>query len=65
METAPTSTITVAFMNIRGQTGLDEAKQVQIENFVKSYKKDILNCQEINIKEDTFKTAIILPPPII
>ena len=57
METAPTSTITVAFMNIRGQTGLDEAKQVQIENFVKSYKKDILNCQEINIKEDTFKNC--------
>ena len=28
--------ITVAYMNIRGQTGLDFAKQVQIEHFLKS-----------------------------
>ena len=34
--------INIAFMNIHGQTGLDESKQVQIENFIKSYKIDIL-----------------------
>ena len=28
------STITVAYMNIRGQTGLDESKEVQIEKLV-------------------------------
>ena len=49
-----TNIITVAYMNTRGQTGLDIAKQVQIENFLKVYKVDILNCQEVNIKEDTF-----------
>ena len=48
------STFTVAYRNIRGQTGLDESKQVQIEEFLKSYKVDILNCQEINVAEDTF-----------
>ena len=41
-------------MNIRGQTGLDISKQKQIENFINAYKIDILNCQEINILEDSF-----------
>ena len=29
-------------------------KQLQIENFIKDYKIDILNLQEVNIEEDTF-----------
>ena len=41
-------------MNIWGQTGLDLSKQVQIEHFLKFYKIDILNCQEINILKDSF-----------
>ena len=48
------NTITIAYMNIRGQTGLDISKQVQIEHFLKTFKIDILNCQEINITEDSF-----------
>ena len=52
-----TSTITIAYMNVRGQTGLDIAKQLQIENFLKSFKIDILNCQEINILEDSFSNC--------
>ena len=28
------TTLTLAYMNIRGQTGLDESKQVQIESFI-------------------------------
>ena len=48
------TTLTLAYMNIRGQTGLDVSKQLQIEHFLKSYKVDILNCQEINISEDSF-----------
>ena len=47
--------INIAFMNIHGQSSLDESKQVQIENFIKSYKIDILNCQEINMDENSFK----------
>ena len=39
-------------MNIRGQTGLDLPKQLQIEKFIQTYRIDILNCQEINILED-------------
>ena len=47
--------ITLAYINIRGQTGLDFAKQVQIEHFLKFYNVDILNCQEINITSETFE----------
>ena len=43
------NTINVAYLNIRGQTGLDITKQIQIEKFMKAFKIDILNCQEINI----------------
>ena len=57
MEMDNSNTITLAYMNIRGQTGLDEIKQVQIENFIKSYNIDILNCQEINISEDSFSNC--------
>ena len=49
--------ITLAYMNIRGQTGLDYAKQVQIEHFLKFYNVDILNCQEINIARDSFENC--------
>ena len=48
------NTLTLAYMNIRGQTGLDEAKQLQIESFLKSNRIDILNCQEINIEANSF-----------
>ena len=52
--TTENNTISIAYLNIRGQTGLDITKQVQIENFIKTYKIDILNCQEINTTEDSF-----------
>ena len=41
-------------MNIKGQTKLSTEKQRQIEDFVKLYKLDILNMQEIEICDDTF-----------
>ena len=50
-------TLVVAYMNIRGQTGLDISKQKQIETFINIYKPDILNLQEINISEDTFENC--------
>ena len=49
--------LTIAFMNIRGQTGLTDAKQLQIEHFIKSHGVDILNCQEINIVDDSFQNC--------
>ena len=42
-------------MNIRGQTGLDITKHVQIEQFLKTYKLDIINFQAINIDSDSFE----------
>ena len=51
------NTLTIAYMNVRGQTGLDLVKQLQIDNFIKSYKLDILHCQEINILEDSFNNC--------
>ena len=48
------NSITLAYMNIRGQTGLDIVKQVQIEHFLKFHKVDVLHCQEINIDSESF-----------
>ena len=49
--------LTISYMNIRGQTGLDTAKQVQIEQFLKSYNIDIINCQEINVDSESFQSC--------
>ena len=51
------NTLKVAYMNILGQSGLEYAKQVQIESFLKTYKLDILHLQESNISEDTFNNC--------
>ena len=48
------NTVRIAFMNILGQTGLNFSKQKQIENFLKGKNIDILNCQEINIDDNSF-----------
>ena len=50
-------TLVVAYMNIRGQTGLDISKQKQIESFINFHKPDILNLQEVNISEDTIENC--------
>ena len=44
----------VAYLNIRGQTGLPLSKQLEIQDFISQYRLDILHLQEIDIKEDTF-----------
>ena len=41
-------------MNIRGQTGLNMAKQMQIQSFLSRYKIDILHLQEVDIDSDSF-----------
>ena len=43
----------VASLNIRGQTGLNVSKQVQIENFLKVHDIDILHLQEIKIEDSS------------
>ena len=51
------SILSVGFMNIRGQTGLTDAKQRQIEHFLLREKLDVLNIQEININSDSFSNC--------
>ena len=47
-------TLKTSYVNIRGQTGLQIGKQLQIEEFLKHSKSDILNLQETHIVSDTF-----------
>ena len=47
--------LTVALVNIHGQSGLSQSKQMQIETFIIQNKIDILHLQEINIVEDSFR----------
>ena len=47
--------MTVAYLNIHGQTGLPTSKQKQLEDFIKFNGVDILHCQEINVSEETFE----------
>ena len=49
--------LTIATMNIRGQTSLDVVKQAQIESFIKQHNIDILHCQEIEIEDSTFESC--------
>ena len=58
--TAESNILTVAYINIRGQTGLNYAKQCQIESFLVRNKIDVLHLQEINIIEDSFYACNII-----
>ena len=46
--------LTIAYMNIRGQTGLSLSKQLQIQDFISQHQIDILHLQETDICDDTF-----------
>ena len=58
--TAENRTLKLCFMNIHGQTKLPKTKQMQIEDFVKYNKIDILNIQEIEVRDDTFSECSLL-----
>ena len=51
------NSIIIGFMTIRGQSRLNTDKQIQIEDFLKKYKCDILNLQETDIQPETFSTC--------
>ena len=57
MKKPENSILTVAFLNIRGQSGLTVVKQLQIEAFAKVNNCDIVNLQEAHIEEDSFSTC--------
>ena len=52
---SPESELTVATLNIQGQSNINETKQKQIEDFLKYFNIDILHLQEIEISQNTFK----------
>ena len=52
--------LTVGFINIRGQTGLNLPKQLQIEQFLRNNNLDILHLQEANIEDDTFSECYLI-----
>ena len=52
--------LTLAYLNIHGQTGIKLEKQLQIEEFLRVNDIDILQCQEININEDTFSECNLI-----
>ena len=52
--------LTLALVNVHGQTGLNQSKQKQIETFLHHHKIDILHLQETNILEDTFSNCNLI-----
>ena len=60
MNSSEINILSVAYINIRGQTGLTISKQSQIETFLVSNKIDVLHLQEINITEDSFSTCNVI-----
>ena len=50
--------LTIALVNIHGQTGLSQPKQKQIETFLQKNDIDMLHLQEIDIVDDTFRNCI-------
>ena len=48
------NSLVISYLNIHGQTGLQFDKQLQIEEFVKYSRSDIIHLQEIDIQDDTF-----------
>ena len=49
--------LNIAFANCKGQTGFNEAKQLQIEHFLITFDIDILHLQESHIDEFSFLTC--------
>ena len=54
MAATENNVLTISYMNIHGQTKLPTAKQLQIQDFLKFNKIDILQMQEIDIDDATF-----------
>ena len=60
MEEENKNILTLAYLNIHGQSGLKLEKQFQIEDFLKTNNVDILHCQEINIDEEIFSSCDLI-----
>ena len=49
--------LSLAYLNIHGQSNLTDTKQVQIEDFLKFNKVDIAHLQEVEISEESFSNC--------
>ena len=49
--------LTVGFLNARGQQVFSQAKILQLTDFIKQYKLDIINIQEMHMSEDFFESS--------
>ena len=49
--------LTIAYLNVHGQSNLTETKQVQIEDFLKFNKVDVAHLQEIEICDESFSSC--------
>ena len=49
--------ITVSYVNIHGRSGLNHAKQMQIETFLYHNDVDLLHLQEVDIVKDSFRNC--------
>jgi hypothetical protein len=54
---ATNTILSVGFINIHGQTGVNSAKQAQIQLFLLKNKLDVLNLQEIHVCDDSFSDS--------
>ena len=52
--------LTVAYLNMHGQSGLQIPKQKQLEAFIRENNVDVLHTQEINIEVDMFSQCHFL-----
>ena len=52
--------LTVAYINIHGQSKLTDAKELQIEDFLKYNKIDIAHFQETDICDESFSKCFYL-----
>ena len=55
MDATQEKSLNIGYINLRAQTGFGLPKQLQVEQFLKSYKIDILHLQEAQILEKTFE----------
>ena len=49
--------LTLAYLNIHGQSNLTDTKEIQIEDFMKFNKIDIAHLQEIEISDNSFSNC--------
>ena len=54
---AELKTINIAYLNTYGQSGMNLAKQAQLEHFLTFNKIDIHNSRETNIDSDCFDSC--------